>query len=53
MAAASYDAARLWTPAGQSRARAFYERHGWHATGRIEFTPGLNLDVVEYRLDLG
>jgi GNAT superfamily N-acetyltransferase len=53
MATAGYDAARLWTPTGQARARAFYERRGWAATGREQFNPGLALDVVEYRLELG
>jgi GNAT superfamily N-acetyltransferase len=52
MLAAGYDAARLWTPTGQARARAFYERRGWCATGRDHFSPELGLPVLEYRLDL-
>jgi GNAT superfamily N-acetyltransferase len=52
MAAASYDAARLWTPTGQARARAFYERRGWYATGREQYNPALGLHVVEYRVEL-
>ena len=51
METASYDAARLWTPTGQARARAFYERRGWYATGREQYNPGLGLNVVEYRVD--
>jgi GNAT superfamily N-acetyltransferase len=52
MMAAAYDTARLWTPTGQARARAFYERRGWYATGRKQYNPGLGLDVTEYRLQL-
>jgi len=52
MLAAGYDAARLWTPSGQARARAFYERRSWSATGRDHFSPELGLPVLEYRLDL-
>lgn len=39
---------RLFTPAGQRRARRFYEREGWRAAGERE-APHLGLDVVEYR----
>ncbi|MDX6707458.1 MAG: hypothetical protein QOI48_3304 [Solirubrobacteraceae bacterium] len=52
MKAADYDTARLWTPTGQARARAFYERRGWYATGTEQYNPGLGLDVTEYRLVL-
>jgi hypothetical protein len=52
MEAARYDTARLWTPTGQARARAFYERRGWYATGTEQYNPGLGLDVTEYRLVL-
>jgi GNAT superfamily N-acetyltransferase len=49
MVAAGYDRARLWTPDGQTRARAFYERRGWGPTGREQFNEELGLRVVEYR----
>lgn len=52
MLAAGYDTARLWTPTGQARARAFYERHGWRASGRDHFSPELGLPLLEYRLAL-
>jgi GNAT superfamily N-acetyltransferase len=45
--AQGYRAARLWTPAGQARARAFYAREGWHETGATRFEPSLDLDIVE------
>jgi GNAT superfamily N-acetyltransferase len=49
-----YTRARLLTPAGQARARAFYERRGWYeAPFSVEDGPDLNgLPLVEYRLDL-
>jgi GNAT superfamily N-acetyltransferase len=47
-----YEALRLHTPAGNARARAFYEREGWHAVGRPIPEPLLGLDLVEYRRDL-
>jgi GNAT superfamily N-acetyltransferase len=50
---AAYDAARLWTPAGQARARAFYEYRHWRPTGREHFTEELGLPLVEYRIELG
>jgi GNAT superfamily N-acetyltransferase len=50
---ASYDAARLWTPVGQNRARAFYERRRWRPTGRKQFSDDLGLQLVEYRVELG
>jgi GNAT superfamily N-acetyltransferase len=49
----AYDAARLWTPAGQARARAFYERRGWRPSGREHFSKELGLPLVEYRVELG
>lgn len=52
MLAAGYDAARLWTPTGQARARAFYERRGWRPTGRDVVSAELRLPVVEYRVEL-
>jgi GNAT superfamily N-acetyltransferase len=48
-AARGYGAMRLFTPAGQARARAFYEREGWSTDGIPRFEPMLALDLVEYR----
>lgn len=45
----AYRAMRLYTPAGQARARRFYEREGWTAAGPTFFNDRLGLDVVEYR----
>jgi GNAT superfamily N-acetyltransferase len=39
---------RLFTPAGQKRARRFYEREGWRAVGDFP-APHLGFDVVQYR----
>jgi ribosomal protein S18 acetylase RimI-like enzyme len=50
--AREYDAMRLYTPAGQARARAFYEREGWTTDGAVRHEPMLALDLVEYRLRL-
>jgi GNAT superfamily N-acetyltransferase len=50
MAGAGYDRARLWTPMGQARARAFYERRGWRPTGREVVPEELGLALVEYRV---
>jgi GNAT superfamily N-acetyltransferase len=47
-----YATAQLWTPIGQARARAFYEREGWRATARREFNAQLGLDVVLYEIAL-
>ena len=44
-----YTSARLRTPAGQARARRFYEREGWTTDGRAELHPLLGLDLVVYR----
>jgi GNAT superfamily N-acetyltransferase len=48
-----YRATRLWTPAGQRRARAFYAREGWAPTGREMFDEGLGLPLVELGRELG
>jgi GNAT superfamily N-acetyltransferase len=45
--------ARLFTPAGQARARRFYEREGWRLHDGPYLIPGLGLEVVEYRLERG
>jgi GNAT superfamily N-acetyltransferase len=47
-----YRAMRLYTPAGQARARAFYEREGWTTDGVERFEPMFALDLVEYRRGL-
>jgi GNAT superfamily N-acetyltransferase len=54
MRAREFERARLLTPAGQARARAFYERRGWReAPISVRQPPDLNgLPVVEYRLEL-
>jgi GNAT superfamily N-acetyltransferase len=44
---------RLFTPAGQGRARRFYEREGWMPVGDEFHDPGPNLALVEYRRALG
>jgi ribosomal protein S18 acetylase RimI-like enzyme len=48
-AARGYPAMRLYTPHGQARARAFYERRGWELEAGPNFEPMLGLDLVEYR----
>jgi GNAT superfamily N-acetyltransferase len=50
--AQGYRAARLWTPEGQARARAFYAREGWQESGVTRFEPGLGLDIVELTIAL-
>jgi GNAT superfamily N-acetyltransferase len=44
-----YARGRLRTPAGQARARAFYERHGWIPDGGPSPDDLLGLEVVDYR----
>jgi GNAT superfamily N-acetyltransferase len=38
----------LWTPAGQARARAFYDRHGWQESGEVDLENDLQLELLEY-----
>lgn len=47
--AQGYVDGRLRTPAGQARARGFYERHGWVPDGEPAFDEPLGLDVIAYR----
>ncbi len=47
-----YRTIRLYTPAGQARARAFYVREGWALAGRPFDEPLLGLQLVEYRREL-
>jgi GNAT superfamily N-acetyltransferase len=42
-------AIRLWTPAGNARARAFYAREGWRETGAEHYAQELDLALLEYR----
>jgi GNAT superfamily N-acetyltransferase len=51
-AARGYSTMRLFTPAGQTRARRFYEREGWIATGEPFHDDDFGLAVVEYRRPL-
>jgi GNAT superfamily N-acetyltransferase len=54
MRAQGYERARLGTPAGQARSRAFYEKRGWRtAPHSVEDPPDLGgLELVEYRIEL-
>jgi GNAT superfamily N-acetyltransferase len=47
-----YTAMRLHTPAEHARARAFYEREGWHAASAPFYEPMLGLTLVTYRVPL-
>ena len=40
---------RLFTPAGQERARRFYEREGWALARPPAFDERIGLDIAEYR----
>jgi GNAT superfamily N-acetyltransferase len=51
MGARGFPRARLYTPSLQARARHFYERRGWLATGELEDHP-LGLAVTEYQREL-
>jgi GNAT superfamily N-acetyltransferase len=51
-AARGYTAMRLFTPAGQARARRFYEREGWTLADGPYPDEELRMDVVEYRRTL-
>ena len=44
---------RLFTPAGQARARRFYEREGWRLVDAPFVDPELGLSIVEYRRSTG
>jgi RimJ/RimL family protein N-acetyltransferase len=47
-----FSAGRLLVARGHKRARAFYEREGWRATGEYETSGELGLELAEYLLDL-
>jgi GNAT superfamily N-acetyltransferase len=44
-----YGSMRLFTPAGNARARAFYEREGWSTDGVAVYEAMLGLEIVQYR----
>jgi GNAT superfamily N-acetyltransferase len=46
--ARGYEHGRLRTPAGQARARRFYEREGWETDGVATFEEGLELELLVY-----
>ena len=50
--ARGFTALRLFTPAAQARARAFYEREGWSVVGAPFPHDALGIDMVEYRRPL-
>jgi hypothetical protein len=47
-----FGSACLWTPVGQVRARAFYERNGWLPTGALDPDNDLRLELLEYEREL-
>jgi predicted N-acetyltransferase YhbS len=44
-----YSAVALWTLEGAGRARRFYEREGFAATGRVHRESDFGLPTIEYR----
>ncbi len=47
-----FGSACLWTPTGQARARAFYERNGWLPSGAVDPENDLQLELLEYVREL-
>jgi RimJ/RimL family protein N-acetyltransferase len=47
-----FSSGRLLVASGNRRARAFYEREGWRATGEFETSGELGLELSEYVLEL-
>ncbi|MEA2156716.1 MAG: hypothetical protein QOE11_2856 [Solirubrobacteraceae bacterium] len=47
-----FTSACLWTPTGQARARAFYERHAWRPSGAVDPENDLRLELLEYVREL-
>lgn len=47
-----FGSGRLLVASGHGRARAFYEREGWTATGHVETSGELGLELAEYVLAL-
>jgi GNAT superfamily N-acetyltransferase len=50
--ARAFTALRLFTPAGQERARRFYEREGWELTVAAFYDGRIGFEIVEYRYAL-
>ena len=48
-ASRDFEAMRLFTPAGQQRARRFYERRGWTLSKPPQLDVELGMEIVEYR----
>ena len=48
-----FTAMRLFSAAGQRRARRFYEREGWSVAGAPHLEADIGLDIVEFRRPLG
>jgi len=46
--AQGYERMRLFTPEGQTRARAFYEREGFEAVGPAAFDPKIGFEIMQY-----
>ncbi|HTN25411.1 MAG TPA: GNAT family N-acetyltransferase [Solirubrobacteraceae bacterium] len=47
-----FTSACLWTPSGQARARAFYERNAWTRSGAVDPENDLALELIEYVREL-
>jgi GNAT superfamily N-acetyltransferase len=47
--ARGFSTMRLFTPAGQQRARGFYEREGWSLARPPAFDERIGLEIAEYR----
>ncbi len=52
MSERGFSSARLLVANGHSRAQAFYVRQGWQATGGLENSGELGLELAEYVLEL-
>jgi GNAT superfamily N-acetyltransferase len=52
MVARGFATGRLLVASGHRRARRFYEREGWTATGELEESGELGLELAEYLLAL-
>lgn len=52
MSERGFASACLWTPTGQARARAFYERHAWRLSGEVDPENDLGLELLEYVREL-
>jgi RimJ/RimL family protein N-acetyltransferase len=48
MVARGFSTGRLLVASGHRRARRFYEREGWQATGELEQSGELGLELAEY-----